>query len=44
METFNFTIAGIGDIPVSADSWKEASDIIQAYMEKRSLDYIITYE
>lgn len=42
METFNITIAGIGDIPVSANSWEEAIEIIQAYIDKRSLDWIIS--
>ena len=44
METFNITIAGIGDIPVSANSWEEAEQIVQAYLDKRSLDYVITYD
>lgn len=42
METFNITVAGIGDIPVSANSWEEAIEIIQAYIDKRSLDWIIS--
>lgn len=43
MEIFNITISGIGDIPVSADSWEEAEEIVQAYIDKRSLDWVITY-
>lgn len=43
METFNVTIAGIGNVPVSADSWKEAVEIIQAYADKRSIDWTITW-
>ena len=42
IETFNFTIAGVGDIPVSACSWKQAQEIIQAYIDKHSLNWIIT--
>lgn len=44
LENYNITISGIGDIPVSAGSWKEAEEIVQAYIDKRSLDWIITYE
>lgn len=44
LEEFNFTIAGVGDVPVSAYSWKEAEEIIQAYIDKHSLDWVITYE
>lgn len=43
METFNISITGIGDIPVSADSWEEAEEIVQAYIDKRSLDWVINY-
>ena len=43
-ETFNFNIAGVGTIPVSSTSWKEALDILQAYIDKRSLDWIIKDE
>lgn len=43
METFNITISGIGDILVSADSWEAAEEIVQAYIDKRSLDWVITY-
>ena len=38
METFNIKIKNIGIIPVSASSLEEAIDIIQAYIDKRSLD------
>ncbi len=46
METFNITVAGVGNIPVSATSWEEAIEIVQAYADKRSLDWVInkTYE
>ena len=37
-QTFNITVSGIGDIPVSANSWEEAEEIVQAYIDKRSLD------
>lgn len=37
-QIFNITVSGIGDIPVSADSWEEAEEIVQAYIDKRSLD------
>ena len=43
MEIFNITIAGIGNIPVSAVSWEEAAEIVQAYIDKRSLDWVINY-
>lgn len=36
-ETQNGTI-----IPVSASSWKEAEEILQAYIDKRSLNWTIT--
>ena len=42
-QIFNITVSGIGDIPVSADSWEEAEEIVQAYIDKRSLDWVITY-
>jgi len=42
-QIFNITISGIGDIPVSADSWEEAEEIVQAYIDKRSLDWVINY-
>lgn len=38
METFNITIVGVGNITVSADSLDEAIEIVQAYIDKRSLD------
>lgn len=44
LETFNFTIAGVGNVPVTASSWEEAEEIIRAYIDKRSLDWVITYE
>ena len=37
-QIFNIKISGIGDIPVSADSWEAAEEIVQAYIDKRSLD------
>jgi len=42
METYKFTIAGIGEGSISADSWKEAQEIIQAYFEKRSVEFNYT--
>jgi hypothetical protein len=42
LENFNITIAGVGDIPVSANSWQEAQEIVQAYIDKHSLDWVIT--
>ena len=44
METFNIKIKGREPIPVSAPSWQDAVDIVQAYIDKRSLDWIIIYE
>lgn len=44
METFNVKVSGLGLIPVSAFSWEEALEIVQAYLDKRSLDYTIEYE
>lgn len=38
LKNYNFTIAGIGDVPVSASSWQQAQEIIQAYIDKHSLD------
>ena len=42
LETFNFTISGLGNIPVSASSWEEAEEIIKAYLDKHSLTYTYT--
>lgn len=44
METFNIKVKNVGVIPVSAVSWEEAVDIIQAYIDKRSLNWVIEYE
>ena len=44
LQKFNFKIAGIGDIPISASSWDEAREILQAYIDKRSLNLIIVYD
>ena len=44
IQTFNFKIAGIGIVPISAYSWEEAREILQAYIDKRSLNWIIDYE
>lgn len=44
METFNIKIKDKGIIPVSAPTWQDAIDIVQAYIDKRSLDWIINYE
>ena len=44
METFNVKIKNVGTFPVSAGSWDEAIEIVQAYIDKRSLDWIISYE
>lgn len=38
METFNIKVKNVGIIPVSAVSLEEAIDIIQAYIDKRSLN------
>ena len=43
-QIFNIPISGIGNIPVSADSWEEAEEIVQAYIDKRSLDWVISYD
>lgn len=43
LEVYNFTIAGIGNVPVAASSWKEAEEIIQDYLDKHSLDYTYSY-
>lgn len=43
-QTFNIPVSGIGDIPVSANSWEKAEEIVQAYIDKRSLDWVITYD
>ena len=37
-------VSGLGQIPVSAYSWEEALEIVQAYLDKRSLNYIIENE
>ena len=44
METFNVNVKGLGLIPVSAFSWEEALEIVQAYLDKRSLNYTIEDE
>ena len=44
METFNVKVGGLWLIPVSAFSWEEALEIVQAYLDKRSLNYIIENE
>jgi hypothetical protein len=45
METFNVQIKNTGNIiPVSAISWEEAVEIVQAYIDKRSLDWKIENE
>lgn len=38
LERFNIPVTGIGNIPVTAYSLKEAEEILQAYIDKRSLD------
>ena len=42
LENYNFTVAGIGNVPISAYSWEQAREIIQAYIDKHSLDWVIT--
>jgi len=44
LQTFNIPVTGIGTIPVSAFSWEEALEIVQAYLDKRSLNYTIEDE
>lgn len=44
LQTFNIPVTGIGIIPVSAFSWEEALEIVQAYLDKRSLNYTIEDE
>ena len=38
METFNIYIPGIGTMPVSANSWSEAIDIVQDFLDKHSVN------
>lgn len=38
LQKYNINVAGIGSIPVSAYSLKEALEIMQAYIDKHSLD------
>lgn len=44
LKNYNFTIIGIGNVLISAHSWYEAQQIIQAYIDKHSLDWVITYD
>ena len=38
LQKFNINVAGIGAIPVAAYSLKDALEILQAYIDKHSLD------
>lgn len=38
LQRYNVNVAGIGPIPVAAYSLKEAFEILQAYIDKHSLD------
>lgn len=38
LQKYNVNVIGIGSIPVAAYSLKEALEIIQAYIDKHSLD------
>ena len=41
MKTFNVYVSNVGNIPVFASSWEEAIQIVQAYIDKRSLNWTI---
>ena len=38
MELFNFKVSGLGTFSVAANSEKEAEEILQAYIDKKSLN------
>ena len=38
MEVFNVYVPGIGEMPVSANSWSEAIEIVQAFLDKHSVN------
>lgn len=44
IRVFTVNVSGLGKIPVSAYSWEEALEIVQAYLDKRSLNYTIEDE
>ena len=44
LQKYNVNVAGIGLIPVAAHSLKEALEIMQAYIDKHSLDWKIENE
>jgi hypothetical protein len=38
MELYNFKVSGLGIFSIAAYSLKEAEEILQAYIDKRSLN------
>ena len=44
LQKYNVNVTGIGPIPVAAYSLKEALEILQAYIDKHSLDWKIENE
>jgi hypothetical protein len=38
LQKYNVNVAGVGTIPVTAYSLKDALEILQAYIDKHSLD------
>ena len=41
LQNFNIKVIGRGYIPVQASSYNEAKEILQAYIDKHSLNWII---
>ena len=41
LKEFKVPVIGKQPIPVTASTFKEAQEILQAYIDKRSLDWII---
>lgn len=44
LQKYNVNVAGVGPIPVAAYSLEDALEILQAYIDKHSLDWKIENE
>lgn len=44
LENYNFIVTGIGNIPISAYSLQEAEEILQAYIDKHSLNWTVEWQ